>query len=146
MEISVNIRADHPEELQSILKALAGAPEIPKTAKSTEKKKAKETPPAEEPANEANEKPEPVCDSAPIPTDVELRAIAAEKGKADGGKAAIKALLTKYDSPAISKVPEDRRIEFLAELERYEACGEGTCPIERIRLCDVACLPSKRPA
>lgn len=52
-----------------------------------------------------------------IPDIVELRAKAQEKGKTPEGKKAIKALLEKYGCRSISTVPEEKRAEFLAELE-----------------------------
>lgn len=52
-----------------------------------------------------------------IPTVVELRAKAQEKGKNPEGKKAIKALLDKIGSKSISDIPEEKRAAFLCELE-----------------------------
>ncbi|GEO27053.1 hypothetical protein AAC03nite_28380 [Alicyclobacillus acidoterrestris] len=52
-----------------------------------------------------------------IPTVVDLRAKAQEKGSTPEGKKAIKALLEEFESKSISAVPEERRAEFLARLE-----------------------------
>lgn len=52
-----------------------------------------------------------------IPTVVDLRAIAQEKGKTPEGKKAIKALLDEYESKSISNVPEEKRAAFFAALE-----------------------------
>ncbi|MGN7457867.1 hypothetical protein ACTHPH_23905 [Paenibacillus pasadenensis] len=55
----------------------------------------------------------------PIPTDVELRTIAAGAGqKGVEAKKAIKALLDKYGSANITGVPDDKRLAFKAELEQ----------------------------
>lgn len=52
-----------------------------------------------------------------IPTVVELRAKAQEKGDTAEGKKAIKALLDKFNSKSISNVPEKDRAAFLSALE-----------------------------
>lgn len=53
-----------------------------------------------------------------IPSVVDLRAKAQEVGKSPEGKKAVKALLNKFNSPSISDVPEDKRVAFMAELEK----------------------------
>lgn len=54
----------------------------------------------------------------PVPSDVELRALASTVGaKGPDAKKAIKALLDKYGVPNITAVPADKRIAFKAELE-----------------------------
>lgn len=52
-----------------------------------------------------------------IPTVVELRAKAQEKGATPEGKQAIKSLLDKYESKSISSLPEEKRAAFMADLE-----------------------------
>ena len=52
-----------------------------------------------------------------VPTVVELRAMASEKGKTPEAKKAIKALLDSYGSKSISDVAENQRVGFLKELE-----------------------------
>jgi hypothetical protein len=55
-----------------------------------------------------------------IPTVVDLRAIAAEKGKTPEGKKAVKALLDQFGSKSISDVPEDKRLKFKTALEKLK--------------------------
>lgn len=52
-----------------------------------------------------------------IPTIVELRAKAQEKGTTPEGKKAIKALLDEFGSKSISDVEESKRLKFLRRLE-----------------------------
>lgn len=52
-----------------------------------------------------------------IPTVVELRAKAQEKGKTPEGKQAIKALLEEFGSRSISEIPEEKRNAFMVALE-----------------------------
>ncbi|WP_217598023.1 hypothetical protein [Cohnella sp. GbtcB17] len=55
----------------------------------------------------------------PVPSDVELRALASTVGaKGPDAKKAIKALLDKYGVPNITAVPANKRIAFKAELEQ----------------------------
>jgi len=54
-------------------------------------------------------------DGESVPTDVELRAAATEKAKS-AGKPKVKALLDKYEVPNVTGIPDDQRVEFLAEL------------------------------
>jgi hypothetical protein len=51
-----------------------------------------------------------------IPTDVELRALAADKAKS-AGRPAVKALLDKYGAASVTAVPQGSRIAFKADLE-----------------------------
>lgn len=60
---------------------------------------------------------DPVKDTEPIPDAVTLRAAAQEKAKTPEGKAAIKELLKQYDSKSISTIPEDKRADFLKDVE-----------------------------
>ena len=77
--------------------------------------------PAETPSNLApatnleGETPDKVEEK--IPTVVELRAMAQQKGGTADGKKAIKALLNEFESKSISDVPEDKRAAFLVKLE-----------------------------
>jgi len=64
----------------------------------------------------AEDAPNTVTETEEIPTVVELRAKAQEKGTTPEGKKAIKALLDKFESKSISDVPEDKRAAFLREL------------------------------
>jgi hypothetical protein len=54
--------------------------------------------------------------SASVPTIVELRAKAQEKGTAKG-KDAIKSLLSEFGYESISTIPEEKRADFLTALE-----------------------------
>ena len=74
----------------------------------------------EQPASETQIEPD--LDEAesdePIPTDVELRAVAAEIGKkGPDAKKKVKALLDKYGVPNITAVPVEKRVTFKRELE-----------------------------
>ena len=122
-EITVNIKA--PELVEAIrlistigINSVAAVTESKKEAKPEKDKQLKtvEKPKEDsksEPIENSSEETEPEY----IPTVVELREAAQEKGKTAEGKKAIKALLDKYDSKAISNVPEDKRAAFLVELE-----------------------------
>lgn len=55
-------------------------------------------------------------DDVPIPSDVELRALASEKAKS-AGRENVKALLDKYKVLNVTAVPDGKRIAFLKELE-----------------------------
>jgi hypothetical protein len=66
------------------------------------------------------EKTTPATDSVQsenVPTDVELRAKAKEKSGTEAGKSAVKALLAEFNSQAITKVPTEKRAEFMSRLE-----------------------------
>jgi len=54
-------------------------------------------------------------DDVEIPSDVDLRAAAAEKAGVVG-KAKIKALLDKYGVSNVTAIPDDKRVAFLQEL------------------------------
>lgn len=103
------------------------APRGSRAAKADEPKAAAVKEPAEEPAAAEETGAEAGGDysefdgdtAEPIPTDVELRALAAAAGeKGSEAKKAIKALLNKYGSPNLSGVPDDKRLTFKAELEK----------------------------
>lgn len=112
MSIQIKITANSADEvvqlvqdLASVLPGMDPAAIPPKTEVST-----LDTEP-ENPEPEIQEK------QKNIPDVVDLRKVAQEKGKTPEGKKAIKGLLQKYGCQSISAVPEEKRAEFLAELE-----------------------------
>jgi outer membrane biosynthesis protein TonB len=132
MNITININA--PElvnAIQSLATALSGtklepvkiAPAIePEVKAETNKPRTRTKPEPEtkvEPEPTITEEPatEESTDPENVPTVVDLRAKAQEKGKTSADKAAIKALLNEYKSKSISDVPEESRVAFLAALE-----------------------------
>lgn len=131
MTITLHIEAADPMELQQAIKGLADTTATPAEPKKTRKKEtpARATEPVDDqPALDPKEEPvetpeEPKTEAAadpdaPIPSVVDLRAVAAEKGQADpANKPKIKALLDAYESKSISTVPEDKRAAFKANLE-----------------------------
>jgi hypothetical protein len=135
MNITLNIEAGSPAELQEAVTGLAGimggvvvpqptvATEEPEKQKRSRKQ---ENQPASEPKkaekkqdSSAADETDQVVDETTeyVPTVVELRAKAQEKGKTPEGKKAIKALLDEFGSKSISDVPEEKRSAFLAALE-----------------------------
>ncbi len=132
MNITLNIVAGSSAELQEAINGLAslavmtGGVVAPKTEPEKPKRGNKVTTqpgaaPETEPEvgsgaveNTAETPSDKVEDD--IPTVVELRAKAQEKGGTPEGKKAIKALLDAFGSKSISDVPEDRRTEFLQKL------------------------------
>jgi hypothetical protein len=137
MNIKLNIEAGSPAELQEAVTGLAGImggvvapqPAAVTTEDATEKQKRsrkQEKQPATEPEkvdekqdSSAADETDHTADDATeyVPTVVELRAKAQEKGKTPEGKKAIKALLDEFGSKSISDVPEEKRAAFLAALE-----------------------------
>lgn len=126
MNITLHIEAVSPAELQEAIAGLAGItggttpiqPEKPKSPARTKVEKQPDTK-SEEPTKQeepTNDSTEDASDEA-IPTVVELRAAAQEKGKTAEGKRAIKALLDEFGSKSISDVPENVRAEFMRRLE-----------------------------
>ena len=113
--------------------AFVTAPETPKADKPTfkvpERIRTKPEPAKAPPTTPPDPKDEPADDALeadtdvdaadePIPTDVELRELARQIGsKGPEGKAAIKALLSKYGVPNITAVPDNKRIAFKRDLE-----------------------------
>lgn len=91
-------------------------PRQPRKAAEPKKEEAKEPETVKEDP-QAEQEQEPVGDAVDIPTVVDLRAKAQEKGKTPEAKKAIKALLDKFKSKSISDVPEDIRAEFMSELD-----------------------------
>ncbi|MBU5677887.1 hypothetical protein KQI88_15825 [Alkaliphilus sp. MSJ-5] len=131
MNITVNINIPALTDLAKAIEVLASSlggkaielpikretPEAKATKTEVKESKAEETKPKiEELAEEAGVEISDT-DMADIPTVVDLRAKAQEKGKTAEGKKAIKALLDKYDSKSISNVPEEVRAAFMADLE-----------------------------
>lgn len=87
-----------------------------KTANAAATETKKESDPAldqEETGNEDGDK----GSTEDIPTVVDLRAKAQEVGTSAEAKKAIKALLDKFECKSISDVPEEKRADFLSELE-----------------------------
>lgn len=149
MNITLNIEAGNPAELQEAIVGLAGIvgfvtdgptinvpdkEEKPKRASRSAAKSDKPAAKVEEEQQEAAQDDDGASEAAgndpsddpdtgpgddeDIPTEVELRAVAAEIGKRGAyAKKAIKALLEKYGVPNITAVPNDKRIAFKRELE-----------------------------
>jgi hypothetical protein len=124
MNITVNIVAETPEEVMTAITKLATFGKTSEQVKkpSTRGNKAVEPEKPVEPEQPVKEEipnksqtEDPI--SAAVPTVVELRAAAQEKGKTPEGKKQIKNLLNSFDSKSISAVPEDKRVAFLAALE-----------------------------
>ncbi|MHB1651641.1 MAG: hypothetical protein ACYCVD_04080 [Desulfitobacteriaceae bacterium] len=132
MNITLNIVAGSSAELQEAINGLAslavitGGAVAPKSETEKPKRGNKvttqtETPSENEPGVESGAV-EDTGETAPdkveenIPTVVDLRAKAQEKGGTPEGKKAIKALLDAFGSKSISDVPEERRTEFLQKL------------------------------
>lgn len=115
MNITLNVEASSPEELKEALAGLVentpASTEKTKPTRKTQSKK-KTDPPKTEPTSTGEE-----SNKEDIPTVVELRAKAQEKGETTEGKKAVKALLNEFGSKSISHVPEEKRAEFLARLE-----------------------------
>lgn len=111
--------------------APAATPEAPKQERPARRQSTKPDPVKEKPVED--EKPETAdtdtdvdddADDEAIPTDVELRALAAEVGKkGTEGKAAVKKLLEKYKSANVTGVPDDKRVAFKRDLEALAAEG-----------------------
>ncbi len=127
MRIYFNIEADSPSEVMEAIKELAAAGVVHTQAKQGDLESKKNTAPRNTKPAAPAKVPEPVTeeptedDTAPteaeaIPTVEELKKAAVEKGKTPEGKAAIKKLLTQFESPSISAIPEDKRAAFLAAL------------------------------
>ncbi|MTI56127.1 hypothetical protein [Geosporobacter ferrireducens] len=133
MNIIVTINIPAIESLATAILAFAGnrqtvqevgvkpiAPEKQKKQTKEETKPAKQvdTQTENDLSNEPENTPGEATGEAPyIPTVVELRAKAQEKGDTTEGKKAIKALLDKFNSKSISNVPEKDRAAFLSALE-----------------------------
>lgn len=136
MNITLNIIAGTPGELQEAIAGLAGfasgtvvsqSEKSEKQSRTTVQKSEKRPSPdpvesgkeesQETPNSETGDTPNTETETEEIPTVVELRAAAQEKGKTPEGKKAIKALLNEFESKSISDVPEEKRAAFLHKLE-----------------------------
>lgn len=117
MNITLNIEAGSPAELQEAITGLAGI--VGNVTTPTPEQKTVTEPVKQSIKPEKKPDPKPVDNSEieVIPSIVELRAKAQEKGKTPEGKKAIKALLEEFGSKSISDVPEEQRAAFLAALE-----------------------------
>jgi hypothetical protein len=153
MNITLNIQAGNPGELQEAIAGLAGivggsVDSQPKLEKAKKGNRGT-TKPTEQPDSKPEETPEEVTnsdktdqldanpettsetavdggsDSENIPTVVELRAKAQEKGQTPEDKKKIKALLDEFEAKSISDLPEEKRAAFLRKLEALNATG--TC-------------------
>lgn len=124
MNITLTIEATSPEKLQEAIAGLTGItpafeaklgkPDKPKADKLKADKALKD----DKPDPKAEDKPEvdPEGGIVEIVTPEALRAKAAEVDKA-GKRDEIKALLDEFGSKAVSRVPKDRRAEFMERLE-----------------------------
>lgn len=111
-------------DLSSTMKGMK-LEDIPaETTVSTVEEKPKRRTKTEKPVEEKQPDPTatsedcgPADEDAPIPSVVDLRAMAQKLGATPEGKAGVKALLKEFGCAAISAVPEDERTEFMARLE-----------------------------
>ena len=125
MKIYLNIEADSTAEILEAFKELAatGATVQVKPAETKKRKPAAPQTPETDPVVEdapPTEVTPPAEEDAPvveIPSIEDIKKVAVEKGKTPEGKAAIKKLLTSFESPSISAIPEEKRAAFLAALE-----------------------------
>jgi hypothetical protein len=132
MNITINIVAGSPAELQEAIASLSGmvtnavAPvtekakrvskDTTKPEKSPDPDQGKQPDPESTP-EKMDEATEETPETEVIPTVVELRAAAQVKGGTLEGKKAIKALLDEFESKSISDVPDEKRAAFLHRLE-----------------------------
>lgn len=136
MNITLNIEAGNPGELQEAIIGLAGMvngsalPQVEKPKRgsqgTTKPEKQQDTKSDSKPVEDPKTEEETTGDTAEtetgtgteeVPTVVELRAKAQEKGTTPEGKKAIKELLVEFESKSISDVPEEKRTAFLHKLE-----------------------------
>lgn len=145
MNITLNIEAANPGELQEAIVGLAGIVgfvtdgtgiqlptnkedgEKPKRGSRSTSKPDKQQAPesktedkvdnkkADEDSGKSSEEEE--GEGEDIPTASELLAKAQQVGTTTEAKKAIKALLEKYESKSISNVPEEKRADFMADLD-----------------------------
>jgi hypothetical protein len=85
-----------------------------RTAHNDTSEQSQTRPEQDEQASEADPNQTTTSDA---PTVVELRAKAQEVGTSSEAKKAIKALLDKFEAKSISSIPEEKRADFLAELD-----------------------------
>jgi len=135
MNITLNIVAGSSAELQEAINGLASLGVVPGGAAApkselkkpvdkvtTQPEKPTETKPEFGPDASTEDSGETPPDKVEehIPSVVDLRAKAQEKGGTPEGKKAIKALLVKFESKSISNVPEEKRAAFMKELGEIE--------------------------
>ncbi|MDY7044063.1 hypothetical protein RVS70_07565 [Virgibacillus sp. M23] len=124
MKVEVNINA--PElvgALNNLANALGSAPVVEskpvkqKDKSDSKKETKKETPKEEKKSKKEDPKPEKEeKQEAEVPAIEDIRAKTAEVSKS-GKKAEIKELLSELGVNAISKIPEEKRAEYLERLE-----------------------------
>jgi len=124
MSVTININGENAgealKELSVLAAGIAGAPASTEQTKIEKPVKGNRTTKAAEkvdPAPSREEDDQSADDQEDIPSVVDLRAKAQEVGKTPEAKKAIKALLDTYGVKAISDVPEDQRVSFLADLD-----------------------------
>ncbi|CAM3940593.1 MULTISPECIES: hypothetical protein [Paenibacillus] len=131
MPVQITINGENAaqaiEEFATLSAAFGGsaapapaAQEVTKQRPSRKSSEVKKDQPKEEPEkdpvqNEAD--PDDFDEDVEIPSVVDLRAKAQEVGKDPKKKPAIKKLLEEFDCKAVSDVPEEKRIAFMAALE-----------------------------
>jgi len=135
VEFTINVNIKVPDEIVSVLQDLASALLVNGTThaaaavaavsgQATEQHTtpAQEDRPKRQQRTQKRDEPEQRVESdepqkVEVPTVVELRAKAQSAGATADAKKAIKALLDKFGSKSISDIPEERRADFLAELD-----------------------------
>lgn len=126
--IQIILQAANAADVQQLVHDLAGTmsgqsaswipeqqPKRPQKAAEPERKETKVDVEAIE--KEIEEEATAATQENDIPTPEVLRAKAQELGRDAAKKPKIRALLSKYGSPNVSEVPEDKRAAFLADLE-----------------------------
>lgn len=136
--IQITLQAANAADVKQLVYDLAGTmsgmpqSEIPadtsvSTVQSETSTRTRKPPKKEEPETKPNEVDaeadadeylESADKGAEIPSVVDLRAKAQEIGQTEAGKKAVKDLLNKFECPNISNVPEEKRLAFMAELEK----------------------------
>ncbi|MCM3141328.1 hypothetical protein [Brevibacillus sp. MER 51] len=147
MNITLNIEAANPGELQEAIVGLAGIVgfvtdgtgiQLPTNKENGEKPKRgsrSTSKPDKQQASESDSKAEDEVEDKKanedsskgfedgegggqdVPSASELLAKAQQVGTTPEGKKAVRALLDRFESKNISNVPEDKRAEFMAELD-----------------------------
>jgi len=137
MSVQIHINGENAieaiKELSDLAANLVVAPvaaatqaEAPQEDKPKRQRSAKQEDPApkqqeeqqpEQPEQSEQPEPQQQGSSDNVPTVVELRAKAQEVGTSPEAKKAIKALLDQFGAKSISDVPEEKRADFLAELD-----------------------------
>lgn len=131
MKITLSIESANPVEMQEAITGLAGimggaVVSQPVESEKPKRNSSKSTHKQEEKKSELDEKLVPEVtdqdsseseDTEKVPTVVELRAKAAEKGQSTEGKKQVKALLDEFGAKSISEVEEADRASFMKRLE-----------------------------